>query len=241
MNRIILALIALFAIARPMAALTYDELAVKADRFYRHAEWPSALAMMHLMLDERPADIDVRARAITASSLMGDTVAQIAMTRAAIDLHIPFDSLFSHVETAMLAQGSAPLYAAYLERVAVAEPWLSRSIDSYLLRFYNFRQNPAGMITYSRKMLAGMPDNVDFLHILANGYMLDGRMDQAVTTLDRILELAPDDTDALLNLGNYYLLIGNREKALPYLRRACEIHPTPYLRSIIGNSGPVSQ
>lgn len=233
MKRFLISLTVVLAVIPALRAMTYDELTVKADRFYRYGEWPSALAMMQLMLDERPDDVAVRARAITAAAIMNDHVTQLSLTRGAINRHIPFDSLFSCVETAMLAQTQAPMYTSYLERVAEAEPWLARSIDAYLLRFYSFRRNPQGMITYSRKMLAGMPGNIKFLHILAEGQILDNQMDEAVATLKQILQLDPDDNDALLTLGNYYLITGNRDEAEPLLRHACTLRPTPYLRSLL--------
>lgn len=225
--------LAILMTALSSSAVTYDELAAKADRFYRHGEWLSALAMMHLMLDERPDEVPVQARAIVAAGMTADSVAQLRITRNAIDRHIPFDSLFHSVEKAALAQGRPAIYTVYLERVAAAEPWLARSIDSYLLAFYTFRRNPEGMIRYSRKMLDGMPDNLKFLKILADGYMTGGQWDNAVSVLDRILELSPDDTGSLLSLGNYYLATGDRPRALPYLRRAYDIHPTPYLEKIL--------
>lgn len=228
--------LAILMTALSSSAVTYDELAAKADRFYRHAEWLSALAMMHLMLDERPDEVPVQARAIVAAGMTADSVAQLRITRLAIDRHIPFDSLFHSVEKAALAQGRPAIYTGYLERVAAAEPWLARSIDSYLLSFYTFRRNAEGMIRYSRKMLDGMPDNLRFLKILADGYMTGAQWDNAVSVLDRILELSPDDTGSLLSLGNYYLAIGDRPRALPYLRRAYDIHPTPYLEKILSEN-----
>ena len=230
-------LLAVLMTALSSSAVTYDELAVKADRFYRHGEWLSALAMMHLMLDERPDDVPVQARAIVAAGMTADSVAQLRITRRAIDLHVPFDSLFYSVEKAALAQGRPAIYTGYLERVAAAEPWLARSIDSYLLAFYTFRRNAEGMVHYSLKMLDGMPDNLKFLKILADGFMTGGQWENAVQVLDRILELSPDDTASLLSLGNYYLAIGERARALPYLRRACDIHPTPYLEKILSEAG----
>lgn len=222
------------AITMPVSgASSYEELEGKADRFFNHSEWLSALAMMQLMLEQKPEATGVRSRAIVAAGMAADTVAQMRLSSEGIRNLVPIDSLFSGVERSALAIGHPWVYTSWIERMVKAEPWMRRTADSYLLRFYTFRRDAPGMIEYARRMLTRMPSNPQYLCLLADGYMTAGKYTEATEAYSRALEADPADLHALLSLGNYYLLSGDREKALPYLRRAAAIRPTPYLEKIL--------
>lgn len=236
------AFITALAIATASAVATdYNVLATKADRFYRQQEWASASAMYDLMLDRQPDVAGTYCRAIVSAAMRNDTTAQLALMDKALQFHVPFDSVFTTVERESFAIGQGQLYEDFLYRVKHATPWLSRSINAYLLRYYTFRRNAAKMIEFSKLMLSGMPDDTGFLTTLAQGYMLDNRPQEAIDTYRHILQINPDDYNSLLETGNYYYMLHRqspenmkaREEALLYLKRAAAIHPTPYVATVI--------
>ena len=225
-------------VATSLLAIDYNAIAIKADRFYGFREWASASAMYELMLSERPDDTQTYARAIVAAGMNpADSVMQSSLIDRAIDNHIPFDSLFSAVEHESFALGKASLYEQFLLLVKDRQPWLARNIDAHLLSYYSFRRNPDKMIEMSQSMLKGLPDSIEFLTLLAQGYMYRGNIDEAIATYHRILTIAPDNYNAILEIGNYYLLRYNadttdtdaRNLAIRYLSAANDIRSTPYV------------
>lgn len=230
--------IALFSIiVASVSAMDFDTLALKADRFYRFQEWASASAMFELMLDQRPDDTPTYARAIVAAGITADSIKQVSLMERAIDNRIPFDSIFSAVEHESFALGKAPLYEQFLLLVKEKQPWLSRNIDAHLLSYYTFRRNPDKMIEMSQTMLQGLPDSIEFLTLLAQGYTYRDNCDKAIRTYLRILTIDPDNYNALLEVGNYYLLryesdptdTDARTVASTHLSAANAIHATPYV------------
>ncbi len=217
--------------------MDFDTLALKADRFYHFQEWASASAMFELMLDQRPDDTPTYARAIVAAGITADSIKQVSLMERAIDNRIPFDSIFSAVEHESFALGKAPLYEQFLLLVKEKQPWLSRNIDAHLLSYYTFRRNPDKMIEMSQAMLQGLPDSIEFLTLLAQGYTYRGDCDKAIRTYLRILTIDPDNYNALLEVGNYYLLryesdptdTDARTIASTHLSAANAIYATPYV------------
>lgn len=222
------------AVGAEAASPSFEELSIKAGRFIHYREWASAQAMLQLMVEERPDDSAITGRAIAVAGLVGNSNEQLRLFRAAVDHRQRFDSVFSAVETESFSLACVHVYEDFLKMIAREEPWTERSINSYLLRYYTFRRDGAGMVEYAGKMLAGMPDNVDFLHARADGYMLEGEFDKAAEVLQQILVTDPRNLKALLELGFYRESQGNMAEARDYLSRACAINPTPYLRNWLG-------
>lgn len=247
MRKILFLILAILPLA--VAATSYETLRVKADRFFDQKEWASAAAMLDLMLDKHPDVPATYGRAIVVAALRGDTVAEMELMNRSIINYVPFDSTFAAVRSVSFSLGKTNLYEDFLLRTKMSEPWLSRTVDSYLMRYYAFRCNPAKMVEYSRLMLDGMPDNVEFLLTLAKGQMLGGDSDAAMATYERILSIDPANYDALLEIGNYNYLLwrdsGGGDDALARARsalsRAQSIKATPYVGEALKSIDRASQ
>lgn len=214
----------------------YPELEQRADRYFDHQEWAQAAATYGLMLDVKPQDAPLYGRAIVASAMLPDTAATAALLAQALDNHVPFDSIFSHVRRSSFAIGQGNLYPQFLITAKSHYPWMQRAVDSYLLQYYTFRRDGAKMVNLSRAMLQGAPDNILFLSTLARGQMTDGNFDQSIQAWNNILALDPANLQALLWLGNWYSNFDSptsRHQALDYLTRAFAVAPSPYLEAKI--------
>jgi tetratricopeptide (TPR) repeat protein len=227
------AVCAVFAIVS-YAQLPYDSIAAKAGRFYKQHEWRSALAMYDLMLDERPGECPTYVNALVAAGMASDTLSQQRLTRRAIEHIVVVDSLFSGVERASVAIGRPTVYEEYLENIASAEPWLQRAVDQRLLHYFAFRRIGPETVKYARRMLAGLPDDIGYLRLLAQGYLDCNDIEGAENVYKRIIGISPDDLTALLYLGNSEWARGNKKAGAEYLRRAYNISPTPYLEKKLG-------
>lgn len=211
----------------------YPQLEEKANRFFAHSEWASAAAILDLMLEEKPDIPSTYGMAIVSNAMRNDTTAQMRLMQGALDHHIPFDSIFSQVKQWSFHLGKSHLYENFLKEARNAYPWMRRTINSNLLKYYTFRRDGAEMVAYSKVLLEGAPDNIDFLHTLANGYMLSGNESAGIDTYIQILTSYPDDYDALASLGNWHAQKGQTTEALEYLTRAYATKPTPYVSALI--------
>ena len=228
-------LIAAACIITAGAVNPYPTLKAKAERFFDHQEWASASAMFDLMLEEHPDVPGTYGQAIVANGMLGESAGQNRLMTMALDNHIPFDSVFSNVKEWSFHIGQPVLFEEFLKNTRTAHPWMRRTIDGQLLKYYAFRRNGTEMIAYSNIMLAGAPDNIEFLTLLVEGYMLTGDNAKGLDTYRRILALDPDNYNALLVIGNWYAQHpANGGNGLPYLQRADSIRPTPYVTALIG-------
>ncbi|MDE7387609.1 MAG: hypothetical protein K2N28_10800 [Muribaculaceae bacterium] len=240
-RHILLLTLALLAGTFRADATGYDALVKKARLFYTNSEWSSALAMYTLMIEERPAIVDNYSHAIVAASLAGDTRRTMQLLEQSTKARVPLDSLYAGIRTLAFDRGDALIYEQFLKNAAATYPWLKRNIDARLLQYYVWRRDGEGMVQYATIMLNGMPDNVDFLTDLADGYFTLGDNTRAVETYSYLLAIDPDNYHALLVLGNYYHDIAagdksdlqSRELAREYLTRAYTLRPTPFLARLL--------
>ena len=238
--RTILLLLSLM-LALPCAVAGNDDnyalLAKKERMFYNAREWPGAHAMLLMMIDEKPRSADLYGRDIVVQSLMNDTLGAVESLDKAMANHVPFDSVFFHIKETSFSLGRSELYERFLVRVKDSHAWLARTIDNYLLEYYCFRRNGGKMVEFSKIMLAGRPDNVNFLTILAEGYLLEGETENSMLAYRQVLHFSPENYQALLYLGNYHFnrwmttaVADDAEQARKFLSRAYEVKPSPYVK-----------
>lgn len=215
---------------------SYPQLQEKAQRAFDHAEWASAAALLDLMLEEKPDVADTYGQAIVTNAMRDNTAEEMRLMQKALDNHIPFDSVFSRVGQWSFHLGKTHLLERFLKDTRDHYPWMQRTINGYLLKYYTFRRNGQEIVIYSNIMLSGSPGNIGFLTSLADGYMLLGMENNGVETYRSILEADPENLNALLSLGNLLAARPDREsrvKAVGYLERAYARKPTPYVEAKI--------
>lgn len=237
MKRLLTIILASAALIASASVTDYETLALKAERFYNQKEWQSAIAMYQLMLDSKPDNPAVYGKAIVASASARDTMQIGQFTRMALQNKIPFDSIFTYVRDESFALGKTDLYEKYLLGTASIHPWTKRAVDGYMTEYYLFRRDGKKMIEYATLMLKGLPDDIRFISILAQGYLLTGDSAKAVECWKRITELDGNNFEAYSYLGNYYYDcwksnntdINLRNMAVKYLSEAYAIKQTPYI------------
>lgn len=215
-----------------------SDMEAKAARFFHYREWASAGALYTVLIGDNPGETLFYGRAIVAAGMLGDSTQQMALTHTAMNAHIPVDSLFTSVERTSFSVGQTSLYEHYLLLTKAREPWLTRIVDGYLMRYYTYRRDPQGMIDYSLIMLSGNPSNESFLYTLAQGYLIAGRTDDAIATYLKIITLNPRAYEAMLYLANYYALRAEsdplaRSEAISYFRMAQAEKATPFVEQAL--------
>ena len=208
----------------------YNRISAKATRFFDNQEWLNANAMYLLMLDERPLEISTYSHSIVANMMVNDTTSMVDMLELSMRNNVPFDSLLNSVQHVSMQVGSSDLYEQVLLTSRQHFSWLSRGINAYLLKYYDFRNNGPEIIRYAKIMLAGMPDDVTFQRQLARGYMLNDQPLYALEVWFDVLEKNPDDYDTLIDIATYYENTNEHDRALTYWQRAYILRPTPYVK-----------
>lgn len=231
--RRLLPLLLLIVLTAAAPADRYLSVSERAGRSFEWHEWNSAAALYEQLLDMRPDSSRVYSRTIVAYELSGDTAAGPVLVERAMAHGIGFASLIADVRATSFSVGAGDNYAAFLLRLQHEMPWMARAIDHQLLDYYTFRRDGAMMVKYSQVMLAGLPASVEYLSLLAEGYLLDDQGELAAATWKKILGIAPDDYSALLNLGIYSKLHGDAAQATDCLQKAYVIHPTPYVEVLL--------
>lgn len=234
----VLALTAMLSTTASMAwgadtADEYARLEAKARLFYDNAEWQNASAMYMRMLGTRMHDASLYGHAIVTRAMLGDSVQTMTLLERSMAANVPTDSVLMAVKRLSIAAGRSDLYADILLDAKDHFTWLSRSINGYLLRYYDWRNNGPELVRYATIMLDGRPGDLAFTRQLARGEMLCGHTARALQLWRELLNQHPDDVPTLLDLGNCLLADGHPDEALPYLKRANSLRPTPYLAATI--------
>jgi len=81
-------------------------------------------------------------------------------------------------------------------------------------------------LKYAQEAVAGQPQNVETLQLLASAQVKVSRWTDAATTFERILLLKSGDRDALLGLGRCQLEQKDYQAAVTTLRQLLQIDPT---------------
>ncbi len=238
LKKIISLAIALTAALCGAAQVNFDATAVKARRFFDNREWANASALYTIMLHERPDSPSLYGRAIVVTSILNDTVRSQDLLRQALKYSVPLDSVMSDVRKYSFIAKQPKLYENFLQRAARDNPWMKRALDVQLLRYYTYRSDAPQMEKYALLLLKGSPDNVSFLLILAQSYMLQDLPGKAVEIWQTIVEKHPDNYDAVISLANYYALSGQTDKALQFYTAAYDLRPTPYVQAAIERLTP---
>ena len=94
--------------------------------------------------------------------------------------------------------------AAYEEAISKMAPdnWLRRELQGRIIGIYRSRNNLKGLIEYYQGKLKGDPKNVEMLRLLADVYMENDQVEEAIGAFRRALELSPSDAYLRLSLIN---------------------------------------
>lgn len=237
MKRICIIIAALMCAASLIYAKSGVSYADKARRAFDQQEWATASALYTLAIDQDPGCGDLYGYAIAAAAMKQDTISQLQFFDQSINNHVPFDSTFAAVKRVSFSLAHDSMYEQFMLMVQRNYSWLGRAVDAYLLNYYVYRHNAPAIITYSRKMLAGLPNDMRYLTILADALMQDSQTADALATYNHIIDLDPDNYNVHLTLGNYYALAADdddsRSRAVAHLKKANALRPTPHATALI--------
>lgn len=152
------------------------------------------------------------------------------------------------MKTEAFRLGKPDIYENLLLKIKEKQPWLKRSINLQLIKYYDSRNNAPKMISISDSLLTVNPDDIYTLSIKARGHILLSEIEPGVSAYRQILELDKDNMEALLNIGivRYNEV---KQKQLPLdsptaaearscLQQAYSQKPTQFLKRIIGELTP---
>lgn len=186
--------------------------------------------------------------ALALYGLKGDEEKQIQLVELSQQKGIALNNLFENVKTEAFRLGKPDIYENLLLKIKEKQPWLKRSINLQLIKYYDSRNNAPKMISISDSLLTVNPDDIYTLSIKARGHILLSEIEPGVSAYRQILELDKDNMEALLNIGivRYNEV---KQKQLPLdsptaaearscLQQAYSQKPTQFLKRIIGELTP---
>lgn len=203
----------------------------RARRAYDAGEWASAQAL-YAIASQNSSDAGLHARMVAAAEMYGDTAAAVPAIERAMTAGVPLAAMLDSVETYLRSQGRHAAYCTMLQRLADERPYLRRPVDVRMLNYAKARRDGAAMVKYARRLLAGLPDNADYIDALAWGLLYCGDYDGAEKAWRQGIETDGDNAVMLINLA--LLLVDSRpDEALTLLQRAYATRPTPALAAQI--------
>ncbi len=94
-----------------------------------------------------------------------------------------------------------------------------------LASYHYFRHEDVPAETYLEEALAIAPESMNILNELVRLRFSQGKVDEALATLEQVLELDPDNATAHFNLGGNLRRLGHYEKAVVHLEKAADLLP----------------
>ncbi len=204
----------------------------RAERAWDAEEWASAQALYSIVVERTPADVDASAHLVVACWMRSDSTAALTTVQNAMSHGMPLDSLLSDAGELCFSTHRANLYGEILDNLYRQMPYARRPVAMQLLNYWLRRRSGAEAVRYADYLLQAQPDDPLLLTLRCRALLLDGLVEEAVSTASHLLEIQPDNLDALILLGNYYAQ-HDKARARELLRRAYSLRPTPYLEQKI--------
>ncbi len=90
---------------------------------------------------------------------------------------------------------------------------------------YGYREDREAQINTLQIYLARYPDDLNQRYNLGTAYMRAGRYEEAISTLEQVLEADSSSASAYINVATSYHILGAHAEALPYYLKAFELQP----------------
>lgn len=217
-------LVALFKARRRelVAFLTVVALALTTTSFKRSAIYQSPERLWRDALEKTPNNpraFDNLAAALYAQGPSKRTEAESLWVRA-IALDSTYVNAWGNLAQLQMDEGRTADARATLQRGTRIVPQsvnLTERLAGLLAH-----EGDTTSIAYLERIAGSTSATDESLMTLGDAYVRAGRMQDAVTTLDRALKLNPKRADAAALLGAIFAQAGRFDMAVPYLRRAAQ-------------------
>lgn len=223
---------------RQAAAQSLEEYLTTISALTQAEKYADALVLTEKALESYPRNL----RLLTRHAYLEDSRGN---REQAIGEMLSIRDLYPNNDTVLNSLGDFFLHSGYLDSAMVCYRqtlYLAKDrTDSFIARLnigsvYLYQRDYKTAISHYEAMLPLFGDSVGVLNNLAEAYSHEGRRDQAIAMLKRIVSQNPDFTHAYSNLGMLYTEDGDYEAASKSFQNGLLLEPeNPYLLNNYGH------
>ena len=145
-------------------AIINEKLYRKAETHFENREWSEALSMYNILLIENPKEVKLYVSSVVAASYKEAPQSVMHYVELSERNGVSLDSLFVGVNALTMAHRKSEIYENMLLLIKKEQPWLKKLINTYLLRFYRFRNDAPRIVEISDELLECFRMMKDFLN-----------------------------------------------------------------------------
>lgn len=184
-------------------AIINEKLYRKAETHFENREWSEALSMYNILLIENPKEVKLYVSSVVAASYKEALQSVMHYVELSERNGVSLDSLFIGVNALTMAHRKSKIYENMLLLIKKEQPWLKKLINTYLLRFYRFRNDAPRIVEISDELLEMFPDDERLLKLKGDALLEQGEELQSFDCYKRIYQKDSTNRDALIFLGNF--------------------------------------
>ena len=185
------------------ARVLNEKLYRKAETHFNNREWAEALSMFNILLTENPKEVDLYVASIVAASYQDMPQSVMHYVELSERNGVSLDSLFVGVDALTMSHRQSEMYENMLLLIKKEQPWLKKLINTYLIRFYRFRNNAPRIVEVSDELLEMFPLDKRLLKLKGDALLGQGESLSAFDCYEQIYRQDSTDQDALIFLGNF--------------------------------------
>lgn len=194
------------------AAVLNEKLYRKAETHFKNREWSEALSMYNILLAENPKEVKLYVSSIVAASYQEAPQSVMHYVELSERNGVSLDSLFVGVNALTMAHQKSRMYEDMLLLIKKEQPWLRKLINTYLIRFYRFRNDAPRVVEVSDELLEMFPDDETLLKLKGDALLEQGKDMLSVECYKRIYQKDSTNRDALIFLGNFMYSRGTKRQ-----------------------------
>lgn len=185
------------------AEVLNEKLYRKAEDHFKNKEWAEALSMYNILLNENTQKVDLYVSSIVAASYQDMPQSVMHYVELSERNGVSLDSLFVGVNTLTKTLRKSGIYEDLLLLVKKEQPWLKNLINTYLIRFYRFRNDAPRIVEISDELLKTTPNDEKLLKLKGDALLEQGENIRSFDCYWQIYEKDSTNRDALIFLGNF--------------------------------------
>ncbi|WP_455498722.1 tetratricopeptide repeat protein [Coprobacter sp.] len=207
-----IAVILLFGVVCSLqAAVLNEKLYRKAEAHFNNREWGEALSMYNILLAENPKEVKLYVSSVVAASYLEAPQSIMHYVELSERNGVPLDSLFVGVDALTMKLQKSKMYENMLLLIKREQPWLKKLINTYLIRFYRFRNEAPHIVEISDELLTMFPDDERLLKLKGDALLEQGEDVKSFDCYKQIYRKDSTNRDALIFLGNFIYSRGTEQ------------------------------
>ncbi|MGL4292220.1 MAG: tetratricopeptide repeat protein [Bacteroidales bacterium] len=188
-----------------------DQLLQKAEEAFNTQKWKSAGTLYDLFLKDSMNYSPFMAKAMLANQMAADSVSDVRTEGLVIRNNGRLEMILGDYSRLCIKLRHFDAYEETLSRLRNVFPEDKDSLLYGMIKYRLFLREPKKVIQLAQKGRLEQPENILWLKLEAEGWLLLGDANHAIPVYRQILQRDSTDLDALLFMGNYFYMAGKQK------------------------------